>query len=703
MVENIKISVVIPVYNNSETIERCLDSIYCQTYKNYECILADDCSDVDYSYLQEKYPSLIIVRLPKNSGAGVARQYALDNTVTGDWVIFVDSDDELYSRLVLSSFVHVIKRNPRLNCVKGRYIYNDEPYYEHMRNMVVLHGIFYNIKFLKDNNIRFHDTLRYHEDVYFNTLCRYISEKKYGDSFIRHVDTYYYRQNVTKGSVTQRLYNNLGYFEANLKYEVDMYLDAVNRLTDIVSIEEKKKILMIPVYNSFSLFYNLIDKKDKHIREMNMIKELARVFIRLEEEFGLNKKQDILDLFHKVENKPVVTNISSIVHSANGESVQETYLEKIWSMYLFYMNGNPIKKTECGNSPLLSIVCPVYNSKGIIRNTLDKLYTNINADLCEVILVNDCSPDGDYDYLKESYKNLIVVNNSYNMGYACSRQTGVDVATGKWLLFLDHDDEITDALMPTLIKLEYSDMPYQLLHLGVKFSYVNKKKDYIITSANPDLFHGTVFNLNYIKNFCLKFLPELKSSEDVYFHRTIYSSLQDKYSFLIFKDYDTCIYIWNITGDNQTSIMKNNRCWMEENYNDHVRAYISALNFNKDISLEYKIKILYRLYFEALTLSDIWSKYSYNFRTEIYDDIQLITAELYKCGVKSETIIDNMKHNMDEIIAGIANAIPLQLCNIVDRTNLKSASKSEYVIDRTINKKLIELAQEQMKLYETTL
>ena len=56
MIENIKISVVIPIFNNIDTIERCLDSIYSQTYKNYECILADDCSDVDYSYLQEKYP-----------------------------------------------------------------------------------------------------------------------------------------------------------------------------------------------------------------------------------------------------------------------------------------------------------------------------------------------------------------------------------------------------------------------------------------------------------------------------------------------------------------------------------------------------------------------------------------------------------------------------------------------------------------------
>ena len=249
MIENIKISVVIPIFNNIDTIERCLDSIYSQTYKNYECILADDCSDVDYSYLQEKYPSLIIIRLPQNSGAGVARQYALDNAVTGDWVVFIDSDDEFYSRIVFSNFVHIANRKKDWGMIKGKYIYNnfingvDESTDVGNELLIALHGIFFNVKLLKENNIRFHDTLRYHEDVYFNLLCRYTFYHKYGNKSIHFTDSYYYKQNATYNSVTQTTYDGKDYFEAKYKYEAQMFLDVVDKLSSIISDEEKINLL----------------------------------------------------------------------------------------------------------------------------------------------------------------------------------------------------------------------------------------------------------------------------------------------------------------------------------------------------------------------------------------------------------------------------------------------------------------------------
>ena len=390
----------------------------------------------------------------------------------------------------------------------------------------------------------------------------------------------------------------------------------------------------------------------------------------------------------------------------DGEKIYMNYFRNIWSMYLYYMDGQPIKKVECVDRPLLSIVVPVYNSKNIIRDTLDDLYKKINIDLCEVIVVNDCSPDGEYEYLMDSYKNLIVVNNESNMGYACSRQTGVDIAKGKWLLFLDHDDIVTNDLMDKLNKIESSDVPYQLLHFGAIYYYKNFKNnphDTMFVPANPDLFHGSIFNLDYIKSIGVRFSKELRSSEDVYYHRSIYFSLADRYYFLICRDFDKPIYVWNITGDNQTSIMKNNRCWMEENYNDHVRASLYALSFNKNISLNYKTRMLYRFYFEATTLCDIWSKHSNNFRTEIYNDIQLIAKELYTCGINSENIIERINDNLIDTLAGIQNAIPLQSCNIVDKSSIKCASRSEYFVGKTISKHLLELAKQHMKAYEDTL
>lgn len=88
------ISVIVPVYNAEQTINKCLDSIVNQTYKNLEIILIDDCSkDRSVEIIKEyKDDRIILVEQEKNGGVSKSRNKGL-STATGEFISFVDCDD----------------------------------------------------------------------------------------------------------------------------------------------------------------------------------------------------------------------------------------------------------------------------------------------------------------------------------------------------------------------------------------------------------------------------------------------------------------------------------------------------------------------------------------------------------------------------------------------------------------------------------
>lgn len=90
-----RISVIIPVYNCEEYIQRCLDSVYEQTFQDFEIILINDGSaDGSLKILQqnaEKHSRITLID-QENHGQGYARNQAID-IAKGEYLLFVDADD----------------------------------------------------------------------------------------------------------------------------------------------------------------------------------------------------------------------------------------------------------------------------------------------------------------------------------------------------------------------------------------------------------------------------------------------------------------------------------------------------------------------------------------------------------------------------------------------------------------------------------
>lgn len=90
-----KISIVVPIYNVEKELDRCLQSLLRQTYKNIEIILVDDGSPDRCPLLCDEYAqkdSRVRVIHKKNGGLSDARNVGLQAT-TGEYVLYIDSDD----------------------------------------------------------------------------------------------------------------------------------------------------------------------------------------------------------------------------------------------------------------------------------------------------------------------------------------------------------------------------------------------------------------------------------------------------------------------------------------------------------------------------------------------------------------------------------------------------------------------------------
>ena len=97
------VSVIVPMQNSEKYIRECLSSISSQTYANLEIILIDDCSSDDTAEkcreMMNNDSRIRLIREKKSVGSAACRNLGMDES-TGEFVMFVDSDDYIYPDMV---------------------------------------------------------------------------------------------------------------------------------------------------------------------------------------------------------------------------------------------------------------------------------------------------------------------------------------------------------------------------------------------------------------------------------------------------------------------------------------------------------------------------------------------------------------------------------------------------------------------------
>jgi glycosyltransferase involved in cell wall biosynthesis len=125
----IKVSIIIPVYNVEKYLEECLLSAINQDYEYTEIIVINDGStdhsaEVIESY-KSKYPAIIDIKT-KNQGLSAARNQGLD-LATGDYILFLDSDDWFEATTVSKCVEAIIKSNLDIVLFSAKPFIDGEP------------------------------------------------------------------------------------------------------------------------------------------------------------------------------------------------------------------------------------------------------------------------------------------------------------------------------------------------------------------------------------------------------------------------------------------------------------------------------------------------------------------------------------------------------------------------------------------------
>jgi glycosyltransferase involved in cell wall biosynthesis len=170
--------------------------------------------------------------------------------------------------------------------------------------------------------------------------------------------------------------------------------------------------------------------------------------------------------------------------------------------------------------PLVSIIIPCYNNKNVILEAIDSALNQTYPNI-EVIVVDDGSTDGSYEFLVDNMtrgQKLHVVQQE-NQGPGAARNTGFNLSSGDYLVFLDADD---------ILHADYVDQCYSVYENDPKLNIVYSEAEFFESKTGPwklkPFSEDTILIFNSIPVFAMirscvflqigKYDTELKCSED---------------------------------------------------------------------------------------------------------------------------------------------------------------------------------------------
>lgn len=300
------ISIIVPIYKVEKYLDKCIDSLVNQTYKNLEIILVDDGSPDNCPKICDdwaKKDNRIKVIHKQNGGLSEARNFGIEIS-TGDYIMFVDSDDYLDLEICKTLLDINLKYNSDFAMCGTNIVYEDKEVKLNIPENINIQ-VFENeevIRHLFNSNIKFIVTAwaKLYKRQLFETI-RYDVGKIHEDEFIFHKildktkkfvyinkPLYYYLQrqgSITKINAEKRFSNIHEAFMLRLEYasskSEDLKQQAINRASTYFRyhylqakmLKQDKKTLNF-ILSEFKKYYKLATKKSFKLKLFNFAPKL---------------------------------------------------------------------------------------------------------------------------------------------------------------------------------------------------------------------------------------------------------------------------------------------------------------------------------------------------------------------------------------------------------------------------------------------
>lgn len=317
-----------------------------------------------------------------------------------------------------------------------------------------------------------------------------------------------------------------------------------------------------------------------------------------------------------------------------------------------------------------SIIIPTYNSKQL-KKGLDSIESQPAKDLIEVIIVDDNSTDDSYLNILSNYTfDYKIIKNTVNLGPGGARQVGLDVAQGKWITFLDHDDYFNPKCFHIIKEqIEHSQCTalFETQIIVAKDEYWPMTQQYVTDSGLNCMLHGKFFNKDFLVKNNIKFNSRIYAQEDVYFLAVIEGiiGLCPDYDYKSRVSSPIITYYWFL-WDNSTSHKKiNGKEYILYYFKDYITCNYDSYRFVYDLYPNEKFKnnkltscLLYcYLFYEKfyyvyskknIDISDVL-EHCKNFKNIILDELNITHEELI------EIMNDEVRAEMYLILANKVN------------------------------------------------
>lgn len=308
-----KVSVVVPIYNVEKYLNRCIDSIVNQSYKNLQIILVDDGSPDYCGKIADEYAAKdnrIEVIHKSNGGLSDARNFGVKK-INGDFTLFVDSDDWMEVNMIETMVNNINKYNADIVQAAFYYAYEDhllydDRYYserskpallsnnELMRELVINErvknfawGKLYKASLVKDipfkKGVLFEDVFWAHQVmikvnkyvIIHEPLCYYLqrSDSIVSNYSVKNLD-------IIKGLKERHKFIEKNYKEyTNYSYKIILKTSLMHYNLLMINKEKDKdklfrKEIKKYIYDNYRLLLNSIDKEDKDMRDQLILFKL---------------------------------------------------------------------------------------------------------------------------------------------------------------------------------------------------------------------------------------------------------------------------------------------------------------------------------------------------------------------------------------------------------------------------------------------